>query len=306
MNVSRQALALFCVLASGSGCGGAAAPPRPGAPPAPERPAPVAASAPRPAYVVPARCARERHPLSCLLSDGLPLAEKGATVDPTRAMTDAVKVQNRRCAENDQDACARAASLLLVFNELSSKENATEKAATAKKGIAILRTACELGQSPLGCYVLATLTREGQLVAKDASRAAGYFARACEAALPAACYEAAEMQRDADYPNADAAEAFRLMARGCELGNAFACTMEGFAFAGGRGANVDRAKAAALFTRSCDGGDPDGCAGLGVLLVQGDGIARDVARGSALVRAACAKASAWACMQVPDLAALAE
>ena len=286
------------MLAACTGCGGATSVPRSEASAAPERPRAAPA---RPPFVTPVGCTRERRPLACLLSDGLPLAKPTSRAEATAAMNDAVKALGRRCRENDQDACARSASLLLVFSELSSKENASDKAPTGKQGLELLRTACELGESPLGCYVLATLTREGEHAAKDPSRALQYFAKACDGGLAAGCYGAGEMHENADTPSADAAEAMRLMARGCELGSPFACTYEGFARAGGRGGRVDNVAAAALFLRACDGGDDDGCGGLGVLLVRGEGVKPDVPRGLALVKAACAHASVWSCARLPDL-----
>jgi hypothetical protein len=301
MTLSGRTTGLLCILAASAGCGGAASAPRSDAPAAPERPAASATKAP---FATAAHCVRVRHPLACILMDGLPADKASNPAAATDAMIEVVKGLNRRCRENDQDACAREASLLLVFSQLSPRENAAEKAKSAKQSLEILRTACELGAGPLGCYVLATLTREGELGAKDPSRALRYFARACEGGLAAACYDAGELLEGDELPHADAGEARRFMARGCELGSPFACTHEGFALAGGR--LVERTEAAPLFVRACDGGDDDGCGGLGVLLVRGDGIGRDVTRGLALVRAACARGSVWSCARIPVLAAQAE
>jgi TPR repeat protein len=135
---------------------------------------------------------------------------------------DATAVLDRACSAGDGSACAlvgsyylrcaqgRGVGMLPVEVETCQHFPAPDPARAA----AALGAACE-GTAQGACWQVATLYREGTLVAKDPVRAARYHEIGCRNGVDRSCRAAAEMYATGDGVATDLARALALLETGC-------------------------------------------------------------------------------------------
>lgn len=135
---------------------------------------------------------------------------------------DATAVLDRACSAGDGSACAllgsyylrcaggRGVGMLPVEVETCRRFPAPDAARAA----AALGAACE-STAQGACWQVATLYREGTLVAKDAARAARYHEIGCRNGVARSCRAAAEMYATGDGVATDLARALALLETGC-------------------------------------------------------------------------------------------
>jgi ankyrin repeat protein len=113
------------------------------------------------------------------------------------------------------------------------------------------------------CLELAALATAGRGAARDLSRAASLYRKACDAGDARGCTRLGEAYQAGEGVPLDAAQAAPLYEKACgrPMGEA-ACFLLARLYETGAGIARDAAKAHALYGRACDEGEPRGCEAL--------------------------------------------
>mgnify|MGYP001766220771 CR=1 FL=1 len=130
--------------------------------------------------------------------------------------------------------------------------------------------ACD-NEDASGCFLVATMLRDGQGAAADPERSVGYFRQACEKGSAGGCDEwgmAHFSETGDEIVNAEALAAFE---KGCVLKSGDACFHAGRLHYKGLVTPADHAKALDRYASACSFGKKEACEKASRMYAQGDG-----------------------------------
>lgn len=170
------------------------------------------------------------------------------------------------------------------------------RAADRARSVVLFRQGCDGGEAR-GCHLLGRAYQRGGVVPADPAGAAELFLEACVRGEAAACADRAEIALEAR----ETSRAAGLFERACTARHVPGCVRLGELYSRGAGVSRDEARAVELFERACTEGDAGGCAWLAWALDGGHGVAPDPAHAFALAQRACDAGEARACRLLGQL-----
>jgi uncharacterized protein len=154
------------------------------------------------------------------------------------ANTDPLGKASVKCAAGDASACVTLGML-------------HERGRDGAFAVAAYQKACDRNNGE-GCGLLAAMYLDGDLVAKDVTRASSLFDKACELHHSESCTWLGHMLRMGTDGAVNAAQSTKLYTRGCDMNDSFACYWLADAHLEGRGTPKDPARAALILKRLCE------------------------------------------------------
>ncbi len=157
---------------------------------------------------------------------------------------------------------------------------------------------CQHGDAG-ACSDLGLLYRRGRVVARDDSKAAELYKRACDAGFVRGCANLAVLYEIGEGVSRDYARSMSLSQSSCQHGDPIACHNQAILYLHGEGVAVNVARASQLFERSCDGGWAQSCLAAGEVLER----AKKLDRAATFFQRACDHDSGKACGKLGTLMA---
>jgi TPR repeat protein len=136
---------------------------------------------------------------------------------------------------------------------------------------------------------------------KRYAEASSLLDQACTGGSMEACKDLGNLFRDGNGVAKDASRAVDLFAKACDGEYIVGCNNLGSMYASGQGVTQNELKAATLFQKACDAGDEHGCCNLGYRYWVGSGVAQDRAKGKALLQKGCNMGDQWGCNRLKEL-----
>lgn len=151
------------------------------------------------------------------------------------------------------------------------------------------------------CGALGVMYATGDGMARDASRAAQLFEKACGGGDVPSCVNRGHMLADGSGVTKDEAKAAELFEKACTDGSAEGCGFHGVLLLEGRGVTKDLGKAAEALKHACEGGHDKSCGRAARLYATGDGVTQDLAVALGLYTKACRGADGAACASLAQM-----
>lgn len=168
----------------------------------------------------------------------------------------------------------------------------------ATKEHAVAAVACE-GKDAVKCLEAAEMAEK----AKNPTRAAQYFERACDAGSAVACEKLGAVYLGGEGVERDMTRAISMLDRACDARRAFACSRLARVFEEGEGVNADQAHAVQLREKGCNAGDGESCARLAAAYEAGVSVATDAGKAKDLWQRACKMNDPKGCERVNQIEA---
>jgi TPR repeat protein len=181
---------------------------------------------------------------------------------------------------------AREGDVEAAFLLASALDSGLAVAKDASRAAELYRKACDGGQLA-ACSNLGERYLEGTGVPKDPGRAAELLRRACNGQAMHSCWALALLYGDGTGVPKDPAGAVELLRKACDGGYMRGCNTLGTSYDKGAGVPKDAVRAVELYRTACDGGHMLGCSNLGWMYHEGLGVAQDAVRAVELFRKAC-------------------
>jgi hypothetical protein len=191
---------------------------------------------------------------------GAPLPDPGPAPEPPPQLPDGTPV-GADAIEPAPEPTAPAGAAIPECANRDDCNNMGVNAMLREDGavaVALLQKACDMDNG-VGCYNLAGVLLNDELVAKDQPRSAALFLRACELGEAKGCLGAGVVHYEGLGVGKDPAKALRLFEKSCDLGNAEACKNVGVLYWEGGDVGQDRDAAIRYFKKACGGGYQQSC-----------------------------------------------